>query len=58
VLDAPVEVSTITPALLAVASVFSRQAREGRKVAHQFDRPWVVDASAFEATFGPFETSS
>lgn len=25
----------------------------GRKVAHQFDRPWVVDATAFEATVEP-----
>jgi nucleoside-diphosphate-sugar epimerase len=57
-LDTPLKVSRISPALLTVASAFSRQAREGRKVAHQFDRPWVVDASDFEATFGPFEPTS
>ncbi len=57
-LDAPVRATTITPGLLALASLVSRQAREGRKVAHQFDRPWVADASAFEATFGPFVATS
>jgi nucleoside-diphosphate-sugar epimerase len=57
VLDAPVKVSRITPGLFALASVSSRQAREGRKVAHQFDRPWVVDASAFEATLEPIALS-
>jgi hypothetical protein len=48
-----VKVTRITPPLLAVAGLFSRQAREGRKIAYQFDRPWVIDASAFEAAFGP-----
>jgi nucleoside-diphosphate-sugar epimerase len=52
-LPEPVSVSVITPWLLALGGLFSRQAREGRKVAHQFDRPWVVDASAFESAFGP-----
>lgn len=50
--DTPVTVGRISPPLLALGSLFSRQAREGRKVAHQFDRPWVIDASAFEAAFG------
>jgi nucleoside-diphosphate-sugar epimerase len=57
-LELPVKVRGISPGLLALASLFSRQAREGRKVAHQFDRPWVVDASTFEATFGPLEVTS
>lgn len=52
-LETPVEVGRVTPPLLALGSIFSRQAREGRKVAHQFDRPWVIDASSFETTFGP-----
>ena len=56
-LPAPVKISRIGPAMLAVGSVFSRQAREGRKVAHQFDRPWVVDATAFETTFGRIEVT-
>ena len=56
-LPAPVKVSRIGPAMLAVASVFSRQAREGRKVAHQFDRPWVIDATAFETAFGRIEVT-
>jgi len=56
-LPAPVKVSRIGPVMLAFGAVFSRQAREGRKVAHQFDRPWVVDATAFETTFGPIEVT-
>ncbi len=56
-LPEPVKVSRIGPAMLAVASVFSRQAREGRKVAHQFDRPWIIDATAFETAFGPIEVT-
>ena len=52
-LPSPVRVTRISAPLLALASLVSRQAREGRKVAHQFDRPWVVDASAFEDEFGP-----
>ena len=51
-LETPAKVGRITPPLLALGSVFSRQAREGRKVAHQFDRPWVIDASSFESAFG------
>lgn len=51
-LPEPVGVGRLSPGMVAVASVFSRSAREGRKTAHQFDRPWVVDASAFEAAFG------
>ncbi|TVR33070.1 MAG: NAD-dependent epimerase/dehydratase family protein [Nitriliruptor sp.] len=56
-LPAPVKVSRIGRVMLAVGAVFSRQAREGRKVAHQFDRPWVVDATAFETSFGQFEVT-
>jgi nucleoside-diphosphate-sugar epimerase len=57
-LEGPVKTSTVTPGLLAIASLVSRQAREGRKVAHQFDRPWVADSSDFDATFGPMELTS
>ena len=56
-LPAPVKVSRIGPVMLAVASVFARHAREGRKVAHQFDRPWVVDATEFETAFGRIEVT-
>ena len=56
-LPAPVKVARIGPVMLAVAAVFSRHAREGRKVAHQFDRPWVVDAAAFETAFGRIEVT-
>ncbi len=56
-LPAPVEVSRIGPVMLAIGSVFSRQAREARKIAHQFDRPWVVDATRFETAFGPVQVT-
>jgi nucleoside-diphosphate-sugar epimerase len=56
-LGSPTRISDISPGLLLLASLFSRQAREGRKVSHQFDRPWVADASAFAATFGPVEVT-
>ena len=51
-LESPVKVRTLTPGLVALAALFSRQAREGRKIAHQFDRPWVSDASAYADAFG------
>lgn len=56
-LPAPVKVARIGPVMLAVAALFTRQAREGRKVAHQFDRPWVVDATAFETSFGRIDVT-
>lgn len=56
-LPEPVNVTRITPTLLVLGALFSSQAREGRKVAHQFDRPWVVDASAFERLFGPLQVT-
>lgn len=56
-LPEPVKVSRISPVMLAVASLFTRQAREGRKIAHQFDRPWVADATAFETAFGRIEVT-
>jgi nucleoside-diphosphate-sugar epimerase len=56
-LPEPVKVSRIGPVMVAVGSVFSRQAREARKVADQFDRPWVVDATRFETAFGRIEVT-
>ena len=51
-LTEPVRVSRINAPMLAMAGLVSRQAREGRKVAHQFSAPWVIDSSAFEEAFG------
>ncbi|MEU7278768.1 NAD-dependent epimerase/dehydratase family protein [Streptomyces sp. NPDC045431] len=48
---APVAVRRLSPALLAVASVFSPLIREVKEIRYQFDRPFVADASAYEAAF-------
>jgi len=47
----PVAVRRIPPAVLGVLSVFSPLLRELKEIRYQFDRPFVVDSSAFEAEF-------
>ncbi|MEU9122436.1 NAD-dependent epimerase/dehydratase family protein [Streptomyces sp. NPDC048506] len=47
----PVAVRRLSPAALGVASVFSPLIRELKEIRYQFDRPFVVDASAYEAAF-------
>ncbi|MFD8997795.1 NAD-dependent epimerase/dehydratase family protein [Streptomyces abikoensis] len=47
----PVAVRGLSPAVLGVASVFSPLIRELKEIRYQFDRPFVVDASAYEAAF-------
>ncbi|MEU6551397.1 NAD-dependent epimerase/dehydratase family protein [Streptomyces sp. NPDC046915] len=47
----PVVVRRLPPAVLGVASVFSPLIRELKEVRYQFDRPFVVDSSAYEAEF-------
>ncbi|MCQ4041019.1 NAD-dependent epimerase/dehydratase family protein [Streptantibioticus rubrisoli] len=47
----PVAVRRLPPAVLGVASVFSPLVRELKEIRHQFDRPFVVDSSAYEAEF-------
>ena len=51
----PVHASVASPAVLAVAGVFSPLLREIRETAYQFRAPFVIDASKFEATFGGLE---
>jgi nucleoside-diphosphate-sugar epimerase len=51
----PAQISRITPAMVRVGGLFSTQIRESRQVIEQYDRPWVVDASAFVTAFGPIE---
>ncbi|MFD7627726.1 NAD-dependent epimerase/dehydratase family protein [Streptomyces sp. NPDC059851] len=48
---APVAVRRIPPAVLGAASLFSPLLRELKEVRHQFDRPFAVDSSAYEAAF-------
>ncbi|MFF4223727.1 NAD-dependent epimerase/dehydratase family protein [Streptomyces abikoensis] len=47
----PVAVRGLSPAVLGVASVFSPLIRELKEIRYQFDRPFVIDASAYEAAF-------
>ncbi|MET9799544.1 NAD-dependent epimerase/dehydratase family protein [Streptomyces sp. NPDC006368] len=47
----PVAVRRIPPAVLGVMSAFSPLIRELREIGYQFDRPFVVDSSAYEAVF-------
>jgi nucleoside-diphosphate-sugar epimerase len=51
----PVRASAASPALLAVAGVFSPLLREMRETTYQFRAPFVIDASKFEAVFGRLE---
>ncbi|WKU48964.1 NAD-dependent epimerase/dehydratase family protein [Streptomyces sp. VNUA116] len=46
-----VAVRRLSPAVLGVASLFSPMIRELKEIRYQFDRPFVVDASAYEAEF-------
>ncbi|MEV3989895.1 NAD-dependent epimerase/dehydratase family protein [Streptomyces sp. NPDC049837] len=48
----PVRVRRLSPAVLRVVSLFSPLIRELAEIRHQFDRPFVVDSSAYEAEFG------
>ncbi|WBP91073.1 NAD-dependent epimerase/dehydratase family protein [Kitasatospora cathayae] len=47
----PVPVRRLSPAVLGVAGLFSPLLRELRETRYQFDRPFVVDSSAYEAEF-------
>lgn len=47
----PVAVRRLSPAVLAVASIFSPLLRELKEIRYQFDRPFVVDSRAYEAAF-------
>ncbi|MGW1763126.1 NAD-dependent epimerase/dehydratase family protein [Streptomyces sp. NPDC002073] len=47
----PVAVRRLPSAALGVASLFSPLIRELKEVRYQFDRPFVIDSSAYEARF-------
>ncbi|MFI9366891.1 NAD-dependent epimerase/dehydratase family protein [Kitasatospora sp. NPDC053057] len=47
----PVAVRRLSPVLLGVAGLFSPLLRELREVRYQFDRPFAMDSSAYEAAF-------
>jgi nucleoside-diphosphate-sugar epimerase len=46
------KISSIPPVLLALLARLNPMVREVRAVGYQLDRPFVVDSSAFEQTFG------
>ncbi|MGW6688377.1 NAD-dependent epimerase/dehydratase family protein [Streptomyces sp. NPDC054961] len=47
----PVAVRRLSPAVLAVASLFSPLIRELKEIRYQFDRPFLLDSTAYEAEF-------
>jgi nucleoside-diphosphate-sugar epimerase len=51
----PVKARTASPALLAVAGIFSPLLREMRETTYQFRAPFVIDATKFETTLGRLE---
>jgi nucleoside-diphosphate-sugar epimerase len=51
----PVHASIASPALLAVAGIFSPLVREMRETTYQFRAPFVIDATKFQAAFGGLE---
>jgi hypothetical protein len=51
----PVQASVASPALLAAAGMFSPLLREMRETAYQFQAPFVIDSSKFDAAFGRLE---
>jgi nucleoside-diphosphate-sugar epimerase len=48
----PVKVSVMPRAMLALAGLFSPVVRELPEVAYQMERPFIIDSTAAEATFG------
>lgn len=52
-LGRPVAASVAPAALLRVGGLVVPMLRELSYVAYQWQRPWVVDSSAYERTFGP-----
>ncbi|MGV9269065.1 NAD-dependent epimerase/dehydratase family protein [Kitasatospora sp. NPDC003701] len=47
----PVAVRRLSPVVLGAASLFSPLLRELKETRYQFDRPFVIDSSAYEAGF-------
>jgi nucleoside-diphosphate-sugar epimerase len=50
-------IGRVTAPMLRLAGLFNADLREAAEVVEQFARPYTVDASAFEAAFGPIETT-
>jgi len=48
---------TLSPAMLAIARLFSPLMRELRETTYQFRAPFVVDSSKFEHAFGAIDAT-
>lgn len=53
----PLRASRVSPTMLTLLGLVNPQLREARELVEQFDRPYIVDDPAFEATFGAFTTT-
>ena len=45
-------------AMMRIGGLFSRDAREMVELSYQWTAPFVSDATRFEATFGPVQTTA
>jgi nucleoside-diphosphate-sugar epimerase len=50
----PHRLSTVSPAMLRIAGVFSPMIRELNETTYQWTAPWIVDTAKFQSAFGPF----
>jgi nucleoside-diphosphate-sugar epimerase len=57
-LPQPVRIGRVTPTMLRIAGLVNPMIRETLSVRAQWERPWVVDASRFSATFGPLPVTA
>ena len=48
----PVKVSAMGKTMLRIGGLFIPEARETVEMFYEFDKPFVVDSSQFERTFG------
>jgi nucleoside-diphosphate-sugar epimerase len=55
--SAPTRLSRVSPTMLTLAGLVSPDLRELRELTCQWDRPYTIDATAFENAFGPITTT-
>jgi nucleoside-diphosphate-sugar epimerase len=54
----PPKLGVASRPMIRILGVFNPLLRELKETLYQFERPFVLDASKFEGTFGPFEPTS
>jgi hypothetical protein len=57
-LGRPVKVTATSRLALRLAGVLDPRARESAELLHQWERPFVLDASKFQRASGPLEPTS